>query len=145
MLSCIYWGALFGGAITSVLFNIPGEPWSVATTFDGYPLAQQGKAATALTAASSNSATRRGVPMTGTSPASEAKRNGKDADNIAPGFRISGLGQLIEAGIEADRLVVFGGGVPINSAGALAGSVGVSGGSSEQDRAIAEAGATLIS
>jgi putative tricarboxylic transport membrane protein len=30
MLSCIYWGALFGGAITSVLFNIPGEPWSVA-------------------------------------------------------------------------------------------------------------------
>src|ERR671929_1183757 len=41
MLSCIYWGALFGGAITSILFNIPGEPWSVATTFDGYPLAQQ--------------------------------------------------------------------------------------------------------
>ena len=37
MLSCIYWGALFGGAITSILFNIPGEPWSVATTFDGYP------------------------------------------------------------------------------------------------------------
>ena len=26
MLSCIYWGALFGGAITSILFNIPGEP-----------------------------------------------------------------------------------------------------------------------
>src|SRR5712664_4306514 len=41
MLSCIYWGALFGGAITSVLFNIPGEPWSVATTFDGHPMAQQ--------------------------------------------------------------------------------------------------------
>ena len=39
---------------------------------------------------------------------SEAKRQGKDANNIAPGFRISGLGQLIEAGIEADRLVVFG-------------------------------------
>ena len=39
----------------------------------------------------------------------EAKRNGKDADNIASGFRISGLGQLIEAGIQADRLVVFGG------------------------------------
>ena len=38
----------------------------------------------------------------------EAKRQGKDADNIAPGFRISGLGQLIEAGILADRLVVFG-------------------------------------
>src|SRR5246127_1099986 len=51
MLSCIYWGALFGGAITSVLFNIPGEPWSVATTFDGYPMAQKGNAGQALTAA----------------------------------------------------------------------------------------------
>ena len=40
--------------------------------------------------------------------ADEAKRNGKDAHNIAPGFRISGLGQLIEAGILADRLVAFG-------------------------------------
>jgi putative tricarboxylic transport membrane protein len=55
MLSCIYWGALFGGAITSILFNIPGEPWSVATTFDGYPLAQQGRAGEALTAAFSGS------------------------------------------------------------------------------------------
>ena len=44
LLSCIYWGALFGGAITSILFNIPGEPWSVATTFDGFPLGQQGRA-----------------------------------------------------------------------------------------------------
>ncbi len=51
MLSCIYWGALFGGAITSILFNIPGEPWSVATTFDGYPMAQKGEAGEALTAA----------------------------------------------------------------------------------------------
>ncbi|HTH45186.1 MAG TPA: tripartite tricarboxylate transporter permease [Oxalicibacterium sp.] len=51
MLSCIYWGALFGGAITSILFNIPGEAWSVATTFDGYPLAQQGRAGEALTSA----------------------------------------------------------------------------------------------
>ena len=48
-------------------------------------------------------AQRRGIVDAG-----EAKRNGKDADNIAPGFRISGLGQLIEAGIEADRLMVFG-------------------------------------
>jgi putative tricarboxylic transport membrane protein len=55
MLSCIYWGALFGGAITSVLFNIPGEPWSVATTFDGYPLAQQGRAGAALTSAFTSS------------------------------------------------------------------------------------------
>ena len=55
MLSCIYWGALFGGAITSILFNIPGEPWSVATTFDGYPMAQNGKAGQALTAAFTSS------------------------------------------------------------------------------------------
>src|SRR5689334_12080753 len=55
MLSCIYWGALFGGAITSILFNIPGEPWSVATTFDGYPMAQKGKAGEALTAAFTSS------------------------------------------------------------------------------------------
>jgi putative tricarboxylic transport membrane protein len=55
MLSCIYWGALFGGAITSVLFNIPGEPWSVATTFDGHPMAQQGRAGEALTASFTSS------------------------------------------------------------------------------------------
>ena len=55
MLSCIYWGALFGGAITSILFNIPGEPWSVATTFDGYPMAQNGQAGAALTAAFTSS------------------------------------------------------------------------------------------
>ena len=40
--------------------------------------------------------------------ADEARRHGKSGDNIADGFRISGLGQLIEAGIQADRLVVFG-------------------------------------
>jgi len=51
LLSCIYWGALFGGAITSILFNIPGEAWSVATTFDGHPMAQQGRAGEALTSA----------------------------------------------------------------------------------------------
>src|SRR5690242_885540 len=55
MLSCLYWGALFGGAITSILFNIPGEPWSVATTFDGYPMAQKGRAGEALTAAFTSS------------------------------------------------------------------------------------------
>jgi putative tricarboxylic transport membrane protein len=55
LLSCIYWGALFGGAITSILFNIPGEPWSVATTFDGHPMAQRGRADEALTAAFTSS------------------------------------------------------------------------------------------
>lgn len=38
----------------------------------------------------------------------EAKRQGLDANNIIEGFRISGLGQLIEGGIESDRTVVFG-------------------------------------
>src|SRR6201987_1655234 len=55
LLSCIYWGALFGGAITSILFNIPGEPWSVATTFDGYPMARQGQGGQALTGAFTSS------------------------------------------------------------------------------------------
>ena len=48
-------------------------------------------------------AQRRGVM-----DANEAKRHGLGADNIASGFHISGLGQLIEAGIQADRLVTFG-------------------------------------
>ncbi|MBL8489970.1 MAG: sulfurtransferase complex subunit TusD [Rhodocyclaceae bacterium] len=48
-------------------------------------------------------AQRRGIVDDG-----EAKRNGKDATNLAAGFRISGLGQLVEAGIQSDRIVVFG-------------------------------------
>jgi tRNA 2-thiouridine synthesizing protein D len=48
-------------------------------------------------------AQRRGIVDEG-----EQERNGKDGNNIAAGFRISGLGQLIEAGIQSDRLVVFG-------------------------------------
>src|SRR5512132_650976 len=55
LLTSIYWGALFGGAITSILFNIPGEPWSVATTFDGYPMAREGQGGQALTAAFTSS------------------------------------------------------------------------------------------
>jgi len=55
LLASVYWGAIFGGAITSILFNIPGEPWSVATTFDGHPLARQGKPGIALTAAFTSS------------------------------------------------------------------------------------------
>ncbi len=55
LLTSIYWGALFGGAITSILFNIPGEPWSVATTFDGHPMAKQGRGGEALTAAFTSS------------------------------------------------------------------------------------------
>ena len=48
-------------------------------------------------------AQRRGI-----ADADESRRNGKDADNLQEGFRISGLGQLIEGGIQSDRLVVFG-------------------------------------
>ena len=51
LLTSMYWGALFGGSTTSILFNIPGEPSSVATTFDGYPMARQGRATDALTLA----------------------------------------------------------------------------------------------
>ena len=51
LLAGIYWGALFGGVVTSILFNIPGEPWSVALLFDGHPLAKMGRAGFALTAA----------------------------------------------------------------------------------------------
>lgn len=51
LLSSMYWGALFGGSTTSILFNIPGEPSSVATTFDGYPMARKGEASRALTLA----------------------------------------------------------------------------------------------
>lgn len=49
LLAGVYWGALFGGVVTSILFNIPGEPWTVALLFDGYPLAKhKGKPGLAL-------------------------------------------------------------------------------------------------
>ncbi|NJD86550.1 MAG: tripartite tricarboxylate transporter permease [Betaproteobacteria bacterium] len=48
MLSAIYYGSMYGGTITSILLNTPGESASVASTFDGYPLAQQGRAGPAL-------------------------------------------------------------------------------------------------
>ena len=48
MLSAIYYGSMYGGTITSILLNTPGESSTVASTFDGYPLAQQGRAGPAL-------------------------------------------------------------------------------------------------
>ncbi|MDZ7801430.1 MAG: tripartite tricarboxylate transporter permease [Trueperaceae bacterium] len=48
MLLSVYVGAVTGGAVSAILVNTPGTPASVATTFDGYPMAQQGKAARAL-------------------------------------------------------------------------------------------------
>ena len=48
MLASISVGAAFGGSITSILLNIPGEASSAATAYDGYPMAQQGKAKVAM-------------------------------------------------------------------------------------------------
>ncbi|GAY18039.1 heme-binding protein [Mycobacterium sp. shizuoka-1] len=57
---------------------------------------------------------------------------------------ISGEPALLAGIVKTDRLIVFAGGVAVRSAGALAGAVGVSGGSAEQDRAVAEAGAAAL-
>jgi putative tricarboxylic transport membrane protein len=48
MLGSIYVGAIRGGGISAILVNIPGTPSDIATTFDGYPMAQKGKAREAL-------------------------------------------------------------------------------------------------
>ena len=48
MLSAIYYGAMYGGSTTAILLNIPGEVASVPTTWDGYPMAQQGRGGPAL-------------------------------------------------------------------------------------------------
>ena len=48
MLAGIFYGAQYGGTITSVLLRLPGEASSVVTVFDGYQMAKQGKAGTAL-------------------------------------------------------------------------------------------------
>ncbi len=50
-LAAIYYGAMYGGAISSITLGIPGASTAVATVFDGRPLAQSGKADKALTAA----------------------------------------------------------------------------------------------
>jgi len=56
LLVTIYVGSTYGGSITAILFNTPGTPESVATTFDGYPMAQKGEAGKALGLAISASA-----------------------------------------------------------------------------------------
>lgn len=48
MMAGVYYGAIFGGSTSSILLNAPGVAGTVATAFDGYPLAQQGKAGKAL-------------------------------------------------------------------------------------------------
>lgn len=56
LLCSLYVGASYGGSITAILFNTPGTPEACATSFDGYPMAQQGKAGRALGLAMSGSA-----------------------------------------------------------------------------------------
>lgn len=48
LLSAVYFGCMYGGRISSILLNIPGDEPAVMTTLDGYPMAQQGQAANAL-------------------------------------------------------------------------------------------------
>lgn len=48
LLMAIYQGAMYGGRISSILINVPGEPSAVVTTFDGYPMTRQGRAGYAL-------------------------------------------------------------------------------------------------
>ena len=48
LMAGVYYGAVFGGSTSSILINAPGIAGTVATAFDGYPLAQQGKAGKAL-------------------------------------------------------------------------------------------------
>lgn len=55
LMAGVYYGAAYGGATSSILLNAPGVSESVATTFDGYPLAQQGKAGKALAIAALSS------------------------------------------------------------------------------------------
>lgn len=51
MFGGIYYGAMYGGAITSILVNTPGDASAVVTTFDGHPMARRGEAGKALIAA----------------------------------------------------------------------------------------------
>ena len=55
LLAGVYYGAIFGGSTSSILINAPGVASTVATSFDGYPLARQGKAGKALTIAAISS------------------------------------------------------------------------------------------
>ncbi|MBU2648057.1 tripartite tricarboxylate transporter permease, partial [bacterium] len=50
VLGGVYVGAMYGGSISAILINTPGAPAAIATTFDGYPMAVQGKAEEALAA-----------------------------------------------------------------------------------------------
>ncbi len=65
MIAAILYGSMYGGTITSVLMNVPGEPSSVATTMDGYPMARQGRGGVALVIAAVGSFVGGGVGIIG--------------------------------------------------------------------------------
>lgn len=48
LMGAFYMGAIYGGAFTAILVNAPGTPSSIATTFDGYPMTQQGRSEQAI-------------------------------------------------------------------------------------------------
>ena len=48
LLSCVYYGCMYGGRISSIMLNIPGDEPAMMTCLDGYPMAQKGKAPEAL-------------------------------------------------------------------------------------------------
>lgn len=51
LLAVIYVSGVYGGAVTAILFNIPGSPENAPTAFDGYPMTQKGQASKAIGAA----------------------------------------------------------------------------------------------
>jgi len=56
LLSSVYVGAMYGGSIPAILVNMPGTPGAAATVLDGYPMAKNGKAATAIVTSATSSA-----------------------------------------------------------------------------------------
>ena len=48
LMTSVYYGAMYGGRISSILINIPGDEPAMMTTLDGYPMAKKGRAADAL-------------------------------------------------------------------------------------------------
>src|ERR1700720_2252430 len=55
MLTGIYYGCMYGGAVTAILLNTPGDAGAVMTVLDGYPLARKGRAAATLAIAAVSS------------------------------------------------------------------------------------------
>ncbi|MCX5821992.1 MAG: tripartite tricarboxylate transporter permease [Deltaproteobacteria bacterium] len=63
MFAGIYYGVAYGGTVTSVLINVPGESSSVMTCIDGYAMAQKGRAGAALSIAAIGVSVRRNTSV----------------------------------------------------------------------------------